>query len=436
MKSKILLLCPYPHGQAPSQRFRFEQYLDFLEQKRLAINQQGFLDEQTWNILYKPGNQVGKIKGIIKGFVKRFLLLFTVFQYDFVFIHREATPLGPPFIEWVIAKVFCKKIIYDFDDAIWLANTSQENKIAAALKYHGKVKAICKWSYLVTCGNSYLADFARQYNDNVKVVPTTIDTSYHSRTNKVESRKTEELEPTTKMQEPRLEDQDARVKNQESRTKNQEPRVKNQVPLSSQQSVICNLQSSISSLQSPYSLLTTHYSILHTPIIGWTGTHSTEKYLDELLPVLQELEKDYSFIFRVISNHNPALPLTSFEYQPWNKASEIDDLSQFDIGVMPLEDNEWAKGKCGFKGLQYMALGIATVMSPVGVNKEIIQQDENGFLASSSKEWKAILAQLLDNAVLRKQVGEKGVKTIEQVYSVKANESVYLSFFLETNHSR
>ena len=280
-----------------------------------------------------------------------------MFQYDFVFIHREATPLGPPIIEWVIAKVFRKKIIYDFDDAIWLPNTSQENKIAAALKYHSKVRSICKWSFLVTCGNSYLAGYARQFNKNVKVVPTTIDTKYHKkqggRNNRFKS----------------------------------------------------------------------------TCVIGWTGTHSTEKYLEEIIPVLQELEKDYSFVFRVISNHNPKLSLKSFEYTQWDKATEISDLLQFDIGVMPLENNEWTLGKCGFKGLQYMALGIPTIMSPVGVNKDIILQGENGFLASSPKEWKVVLSQLMEDEMLRMEIGGRGVGTIAKYYSVEANEKVYLSLF-------
>ena len=289
--------------------------------------------------------------------------------------------------------MFRKKIIYDFDDAIWLSNTSQENKIAAALKCHSKVKWICKWSYKVICGNKYLAEYARQFNENVYVIPTTIDTEYHSKKNKVESRKSK-VEA--------LKDGE----NQEPRTKNQE----------SDQSSIFNLQSSI--------------------IIGWTGTHSTEKYLYQLIPVLQALEKSHAFIFRVISNHNPQLPLKCFEYQAWNKDTEIEDLSQFDIGVMPLEDNEWAKGKCGFKGLQYMALEIPTIMSPVGVNEEIIHTGKNGFLADTEKSWFFALDQLICDSKKRKECGKKGRRTVEEKYSVKAISPFYSSVFWETIHSQ
>ncbi len=416
---KILILCPYPNGFAPSQRFRFEQYFSFLKNNNIEINQQGFLDKKTWLILYKSGNQFGKIKGILTGFLNRLILLFSVFKYDFVLIHREATPLGPPILEWFISKVFQKKIIYDFDDAIWLPNTSQENKIVAALKCHSKVKWICKWSYKVSCGNNYLADFARQYNTNVEVVPTTIDTKYHRKKNKIESRK-------SKTGGKHEENQESRVKNPNDRVQSTEigDFSKAQSTNPQQADDIFDIpKSSISNLNTQYSILNTRL------IIGWTGTHSTEKYLNHLVPVLQELEKTNSFIFRVISNHNPQLPLKSFEYQPWNKATEIEDLSQFDIGVMPLEDNEWAKGKCGFKGLQYMALGIPTVMSPVGVNVEIIESNQNGFLAASPKEWKVVLSQLMEDSLLRIRIGKGGETTIRQIYSVEANEHVYLSLF-------
>lgn len=352
---KIIILAPYPHGKAPSQRFRFEQYLDFLKDNNHSIVQESFLNEKTWNILYKEGHKTLKITGIIRGFLKRFLLLFSIRKYDFVFIHREATPIGPPIIEWVIAKLLKKKIIYDFDDAIWLPNTSKENSLVASLKFHSKTKFISKWSAKISCGNNYLKEYASNYNKNIFLIPTTIDTSYHYCTNKKDN-----------------------------------------------------------------SLI---------PIIGWTGTHSTEKYLSFLIPILENLEKSFNFRFQVISNHNPQLLLKSFEYIPWNKHSEIKDLSQFDIGVMPLENNKWAEGKCGFKGLQYMALGIPTIMSPVGVNKDIINHGINGLLANSLKEWEDALTSLLITPDRRISLGGNGIKTVNDKYSVEANKEMYLSLF-------
>ena len=129
----------------------------------------------TWNILYQPGHAVKKVSGILSGFVRRLFLLFSVPTYDFVFVHREAAPVGPPVFEWFIAKVLGKKIIYDFDDAIWLANTSEANKMVAGVKWHHKVTNICRWAYKNSCGNTYLANYARHFNPVVVVNPTTID---------------------------------------------------------------------------------------------------------------------------------------------------------------------------------------------------------------------------------------------------------------------
>ena len=110
---------PYPHGQAPSQRFRFEQYYNYLDEQEYSYKTYSFYSERTWAIMYGEGKLVQKIVGVLLSFLKRMLLLIQLIPYDYVFIHREALPLGVPFYEWFIAKVLRKKIIYDFDDAIW-----------------------------------------------------------------------------------------------------------------------------------------------------------------------------------------------------------------------------------------------------------------------------------------------------------------------------
>ncbi len=133
---KILFVCPYPFACAPSQRFRFEQYLDILTKNDFSYTLSPFLDDKTWQILYKNGFKFQKTIGILGGFWRRFLLLFSVFKYDYIFIHREASPIGLPFFEYLTSKILRKKIIFDFDDAIWLANTSENNKIVAKLKFH------------------------------------------------------------------------------------------------------------------------------------------------------------------------------------------------------------------------------------------------------------------------------------------------------------
>ena len=350
MKKKILFISPYPHGIGPSQRFRFEQYLDFLSEYYYC-EQKTFWDEKSWNILFQEGKVLLKVYYLLRAFLKRKLMLLSISKFDVVFIHREVAHIGPPIFEWIIAKVFRKKIIYDFDDAIWYLNYSQKNPIVKYFKFPKKVEKICKWSSAISCGNEYLANYAKQYNKNVFVIPTTIDTNYHN-----------------------------------------------------------NKEKQIDAV-----------------VIGWTGMITTMRHIGLVLPVLKELEKKYSFRFRVISNDIPKLDLDSLEYIKWSRDTEIEDLSVIDIGIMPLPDEEWEKGKCGFKGLQYMALGKPTVMSPVGVNTEIIQDGENGFLASSESEWIDKLSQLIESKVLREKLGTAGRTSVLKKYSVEANKQKYLN---------
>lgn len=356
---RILFLIPYPLAEAPSQRFRFEQYLEILKERKHSYAIQSFLSESAWARIYKPGNLFIKVLDIFQGYIKRLLILLKASEFDFIFIHREAAPLGPPVFEWVIAKIIRKNIIYDFDDAIWIPNTSDENKIAAQLKWHRKVPLICKWSYKVSCGNDFLCNFASQFNSSVVYNPTTIDTInlHNPGPNDIQKKDKGKL------------------------------------------------------------------------IIGWTGTHSTLPYLSELVPVLAKLEEHYDFDFLVIANKNPELPLKSYIFKAWNGNSEIEDLLAFDIGIMPLTEDQWAAGKCGFKALQYMALKIPAVVSPVGVNKEIVKHGVEGFHCRTSAEWEKYLINLIEDKDLREQMGSHGRKTVENNFSVKSNQEVFLSLF-------
>lgn len=363
---KILILAPYPLDEAPSQRFRFEQFLKFMEEYELKWDFQPFVFAHDWKTLYQKGKTRDKIFATLNGFARRTRMLFFLRNYDFILIHREVTPFGPPLFEWFITKILKKKIIYDFDDAIWLPDKN-ESTTWKWLKWRSKVKSICSWSYKVSVGNEYLADFARQYGDRVDVIPTVVDTVMHNPV----SQKPKANLPTQKLWQA-----------------------------GSQK-----------------------------PVIGWTGSHSTLFYLDVILPVLQQLEKDYEFTFLVIANKNPHLPLTNFQFINWKKETEIEDLAQIDIGVMPLEDSEWAKGKCGFKLIQYLAMEIPAVASPVGVNPDIIKENETGFLASSPDQWIEKLTSLLNNEKLRKRIGAQGRKLIITKYSVESQLDTFLQLF-------
>lgn len=355
LAKKILFIAPYPHAKAPSQRFRFEQYFSMLAENGFETTLVPFLSEKDWAPLYKNGSFIRKGWSMIRSFWKRFFLLFTLRQYDYIFIHREASMIGPPIFEWCIAKVLRRKYIYDFDDAIWLPNYSQSNARFHKLKAYGKVRKIAKWADQITVGNNFLKDYALQFNQNVSVIPTTIDLD------NVHQGKADQNQ--------------------------------------------------------------------HPVIIGWTGSHTTMEYLPMLVPVLKKLREEFEFKFRVISNHPPEIDFEDLEYVPWNRETEIEDLRAIQIGVMPLKNSEWAKGKCGFKGLQYMSLHIPSVMSNVGVNPEIVTHKENGWLCETEDDWYEALKTLLGDQSLREQLGDAGYNTVKERYSVEANIPNYLKLF-------
>ena len=351
---KLLFLTPYPIQRAPSQRFRFEHFFKFMEEMDLTYDFSSFLSEKAWGIAYQRGNFVNKGFYVIGGYLSRIKMLFTLGKYDFIFIHRELTPFGPPVFEWLITRVFKKKVIYDFDDAIWMADQNHENILWKTLKWRSKVASICKWSWKVSVGNEYLGDFARKYCDDVVLVPTIVDTSIHT------------------------------------------PPIHQKHPI---------------------------------PVIGWTGSHSTLFYLDTILPALTLLQERFEFEFLVIANKNPNLPLKHFRFLAWKKETEIEDLSLMDIGVMPLEDTEWSKGKCGFKLIQYLSLGVPAVASPVGVNNEIIQEDFNGYFARTTDDWVSRLSALLEDYQKRRTLGNNGRLLIEQKYSVNSQKQTFFNLF-------
>jgi glycosyltransferase involved in cell wall biosynthesis len=154
------------------------------------------------------------------------------------------------------------------------------------------------------------------------------------------------------------------------------------------------------------------------PVIGWTGSYSTIQYLDNLRVALQQLAQRERFKLRVIGVPDYRIDGVDVEAIPWNAETEVADLRGIDIGIMPLTDDEWTRGKCGMKALQYMALGIPTVCSPVGVNPRIIRDHENGLMAETDEQWKDSLTELFHSRELRLALGKAGRETIESGYSM------------------
>lgn len=155
------------------------------------------------------------------------------------------------------------------------------------------------------------------------------------------------------------------------------------------------------------------------PRIVWIGSPSTARYLELIHKPLEELSRQFNFKLRVIGADGFALQGVNMEYVPWTEATEAASIQSCDIGVMPLLDSPWERGKCGYKLIQYMACGLPVVASPVGVNCEIVSDGENGYLAGSDGAWVDALETLLRDAMLRQQMGAAGRRRVEADYCIQ-----------------
>lgn len=351
---KILFASCHSRDRVPGQRYRFEQYIDYLAEHGFVTEFSSILDDSDYEAFYGEGNYLSKAYIISRGIGRRILDLLRGSHYDIIFIQREVLPLGTTLFEKTFRRMG-SKLVFDFDDAIWIRDVSQGNRRLAWLKNVEKTAKLISISDTVFAGNQYLYQYASQYNQNVKIIPTTIDTDSYVR------------HPLEKL--------DGRV------------------------------------------------------CIGWTGSSTTLKHFELAIPFLKEIRSKYGgrVYFKVIGSSVYHCSELGIRGSAWHGESEISDLSEIDIGIMPLPDDEWAKGKCGLKGLQYMALEIPTVLSPVGVNKEIIEDGKNGFLASTPTEWVEKLSHLIDSGSLRTSFGKAARQTVVERYSVESQKQNYLN---------
>jgi glycosyltransferase involved in cell wall biosynthesis len=357
-KKRILFLVLHRPNRSPSQRYRFEQYLSFLEEHGFEFEFSYLINAKDDKIFYGKGNYLGKLRILLKSIFKRFRDIRRAKNYDIAFVQRESFMLGSSYFERRIAKK--TKMVFDFDDAIWMHVVSENNKSLGFLKNGAKTGEIISCSHLIFAGNDFLADYARQFNSNVKIIPTTVDTDFHKPS---EQQKAEEAP-------------------------------------------IC---------------------------IGWSGSFSTIEHFKLAIPVLHRLKEKYGnrIEFKVLGDPN-------FRYEPlgiqglaWSHEGEVPALQTMDIGIMPLPKDEWTKGKCGLKGLLYMAVGIPSVMANVGVNPEIVEDGVNGMLCDpeNEEEWFQKLCQLIEDKELRSRLGAAGRQHVIEHYSVLAQRQHYLDAF-------
>ena len=348
---------PYPPDATPSQRYRIEQWIPYLAEQGITVDLMPFADERLLELLHKPGHRAAKALAGTAAFLSRFRDLARIRRYDAVLVHRALCIAGPAVLERILA-LLGRPVIFDFDDAIFLLHTAEANRHLGWLKFPGKTGVICRLSAHVVVGNSYLRDYAREYNQRVTVIPTSVDT--------------DRIQPHQR-----------------------------------------------AGANGPV-------------IIGWTGSSTSQTYLEMFAPVLREVVAQDGIEFRVHSDRKPELPGVPFVWRPWSSETEVEEISAFDIGIMPMPDDDWARGKCAMKALLYMAMGIPAICSAVGANREVIVHGENGLLATTDAEWIDNLQTLIARPELREKLGQAGRRTVEERYSMRRSAGMFAQVVRET----
>jgi glycosyltransferase involved in cell wall biosynthesis len=339
---RVTVLVSHPFGLVPGQRFRFEQWLRLLPEGSVRAEVRPVFSAASYETLHEHGRTIRKAGQTAAGLIRRLRDVVFTGRPDVVLLYREAFPLGPPVFEWLVERRI--PVVFDFDDAIYLRNTSEANRIVSRLKTPTKTEQIVSHSTITTVGNSYLAEYARRFSTHVHVLPTTIDV--------------EGFRPLRKQ------------------------------------------------------------SAGNTIRIGWSGSPTTASHLGSIGGALRRVTRELPAQLDIVGAPRFALDdCPNIVTRPWRRETEVNDVSDFDIGLMPLPDDEWCRGKCGFKALLYMALGVPTIVSPVGVNTQIIEDGVNGLIASTEEEWVEAIKLLANDPELRRHLAAGGRATVVERYS-------------------
>lgn len=263
-------------------------------------------------------------------------------KYQIVFIQKVLLP------KWILYLIHTlnKHIVYDWDDAIFSSPPSDILTKRNTKSKKRKLEYILSNCELAICGNRYLEKYAKQFNQNTAVIPTSVD----------EKRQTQ-------------------VKNYNADSIN----------------------------------------------IGWIGRAENLIYLRELQDMFIRLEKQYGekVRFRIVCDNPLVLDgVNNIDNIKWRLENELSDIRSFDIGIMPLSNDEWTQGKCAFKLLQYMAAGVPCVGSAVGANSEVISHNHNGILVSNTEDWYQSLEELINQPEKRKTLAQNAIENIKNNYSI------------------
>lgn len=336
---------------AASTRQRFEQYIPYLRNENFELEFLPLLDNGYLSEVF-VGKKANAVQ-VARSYLSRIGQLLSKRRYDFIWVHCELFPYLPGVFE-SLATWSKIPVVFDFDDAIFHQYDSHKKSIVRHI-LGKKLVPILRSANLAMCGNAYLADYARQFCSNVKIVPTVVDVLKY------------------------------------------QPALNDQSPLDD---------------------------------IGWIGSPSTWNFVKPFLPVFQDICQRHNSMFRVVGAGAAANDLPIVKNIPWREIDEIGQIQNMRIGVMPLDNSPFARGKCGYKLIQYMACGIPVIASPVGVNQSLVEHGVNGYLAETSTEWRDALERLLSDPQLCLQMGRAGRQKIVDNYSIQVTGPIVARLFL------
>ena len=331
-------------------RFRASAYFPYLRDAGIEPTLHPFLGEELTRKLYEPGHQIAKATGTILSAIRRLQLLGRSGHFDGVFIQREASLVGPPWFELALEKLYHLPIFFDFDDAIWL-DSHQSSRHPWAARL---LKQPGKTRRLIRHAAHVIAGnhYLAEYAENLGAKTTVLPT--------VVSR--ESWTPLSGRMEGEWASRDGIV------------------------------------------------------TIGWVGTHSTARQLELIVPALSELaRRGHRFRVRLVGSATELrIPGVQVCCVPWALEREIEDFRSADLAVVPMFDNAWSQGKCGFKQLQSMAVGVPVVSSAKGGAKDFLQHEGNALVAESANEFTSNLERLLLDPALRGRLARAGRDLVEK----------------------
>lgn len=171
-------------------------------------------------------------------------------------------------------------------------------------------------------------------------------------------------------------------------------------------------------------------------VVGWTGSSTSLTHLEGAADIVRALAAIPGVRLRVHCDREPRIGGVPFEFRPWRAETEAAEIAAFDIGIMPIPDDPWARGKGAMKALLYMAVGIPVVLSPVGTNLEVVQDPVNGRFARSLEEWESAVADLARDPVARARMGAEGRRMVEKGYSRARSAAAFAAVVRDVVHRR